>query len=134
MCTTDRLLSTVVRNEYRGKNRQGKEVLFCTAITRHCFKQGRKTVAPWFVMAYCGYSSANLKGEKKSNAQISREVRTMMKVKGKNPLQAYERVNNDQVVNVNQGWLKADFWNVEQWEEQRKERWRALMQSFALAE
>lgn len=31
--------------------------LYCTAISRYCFKAGRKTIPPWFVIATSGYGT-----------------------------------------------------------------------------
>lgn len=36
-------------------NRERK--LYCTAISRYCFKAGRKTIPPWFVIATSGYGT-----------------------------------------------------------------------------
>ena len=31
--------------------------LYCTAVSRYCFKSGRRTIPPWFVLATSGYGT-----------------------------------------------------------------------------
>lgn len=35
----------------------GERRLYCTAISRYCFKSGRRTIPPWFVIATSGYGT-----------------------------------------------------------------------------
>ena len=34
-----------------------KRTLYCTSVSRYCFKSGRKTIPPWFVIVTSGYGA-----------------------------------------------------------------------------
>lgn len=125
---TNRTPLTDLRNEFHGITKKGERILFCTSITKHCFKHGRKTIAPWFVLAYCGYSSnTKEKAETiKSNSTRSKELRQSLKV---NPLQAYQKSTPSNNQNT-PAWCSPDQWDVDSWEKERKERMDKLLSAF----
>lgn len=114
-----------VRNEYRGKTRKGEHILFCTSITKHCFKYGHKTIPPWFVLAYCGYSSTSGATLIKTNATRSRELRQSLQKeankKAINPLQAFQKITPISQ-HKSPSWCSPDQWDVAGWENQRRAR------------
>lgn len=122
-----------LRNEFRGKNRRGENILYCTSITKHCFKFGRKTIPPWFVLAYCGYSSTSEATLIKTNATRSRELRqSLLEDGGKknnNPLQIFQKITPLSIHKAPR-WCSSDAWDVADWEIQRKARLNELTEYF----
>ncbi|PWN31936.1 uncharacterized protein FA14DRAFT_181858 [Meira miltonrushii] len=118
-----------LRNEFTGKSKKGDNILFCTSITKHCFKHGRKTIAPWFVLAYCGYSSSKDKETSiKANSTRSIELRQSLKsAKSINPLQAYQKSTTARQEPI---WCSPEYWDVDSWETERKERLDKLSNAF----
>jgi acyl-CoA thioesterase FadM len=122
-----------MKNEFRGKSKRDENVVFCTSITKHCFKFGRKTIPPWFVLAYCGYSGTSEATLKQTNASRSRDLRKTLKSgkeRRQTPLQAFERLDSANMLKKVPAWCSPDAWDVASWERQRVERMKALMNDF----
>lgn len=122
-------IATDLRNEFHGKNKKRDNILFCTSITKHCFKHGRKTIAPWFVLAYCGYSSSSEKETTiKSNSTRSTELRQSLRnSKSINPLQTYQKSTTSRQEPI---WCSPEQWDVDSWETERRERLAKLSNAF----
>jgi hypothetical protein len=100
-------------------------VLHCISISKHCCKFGRKTIPPWFVLAYSGYSPS----ASSDNWDRSESLRVEIQARDKrsNPLKALVPVRGDEL--PQEDWMSAKGWNVEGWQ-QRCETGLRELQSY----
>ena len=98
--------------------KDGKEVVHCVCISKHCCKFGRKTLPPWFVLAYSGYTAAST-SDRSDNFNKSQEIRLrLQKVNKKDhPIKAFIPGQVKTNLAEDQQWMCQDYWNTTGWAE-----------------
>jgi hypothetical protein len=112
-----------LKNEFISNDTKGNEVLHCESISKHCFKLGRKTIPPWFVLAYSGYSPST-SSDRLSNWEKSQKLRLQLqKANPKiNPLIQFKPGAD------NEEWMRPEYWDVGDWRQDCTEQIKELHQ------
>lgn len=102
-------------------SRRNRKV-YCTAISRYCFKYNRKTIPPWLVVATSGFGTWASTCTNWSLAESLREKYAQLHLRSRIPthqglLNAYN--NNTTTSEDETRWQRPDFWELNEWESRR---------------
>ncbi|UZJ56887.1 hypothetical protein CBS101457_006207 [Exobasidium rhododendri] len=142
---------TAASKRKESAKKSGGRKLYCTSISRYCFKAGRKTIPPWFAIATSGYgtfASTRTNWDKAENlrrnvqrqsladheAEYGKQMPKDSIVLGRSYrkagiLSAYDPSREEGAIDDDRGlgaWQDRKNWHLDEWEERRVERLAVL--------
>ncbi|PWN48457.1 hypothetical protein IE53DRAFT_389348 [Violaceomyces palustris] len=118
------------------------ETVYCTSVSRYCFKAGRRTIPPWLVIATSGYgtwastqtnwdkaetlrakflSESRSEYRRKTGKELPRDSYLLGSGFRKAGLLSAYRLESERKGTEDEAWMSEGFWELKEWEERRVE-------------